>query len=301
MKQQLSGILSAIVTPFNQGGSSVDEGRYAELIRSQIDAGIHGVVASGSTGEHPALSLSERRRLFEIAVQTASSQIDVIAHVGSSNLRDSLELARHARSLGVDQMLVLTPYFDRLAFDDVRRFLNQVVEIAGGAIIYYDTPGITGLHISEQQMVTLKAEGLVSHVKDSPQSFARTMRLLSNPDAPTVLAGSDPALLAALMHGAPGSIIGASTFVPELCVALYEAVRVHRDYPQALAIWDKLWPILDFMLQNGYVPLAKAGSAARGLDVGEPREPVRASEPALKARFAQLLEQLGVQPLALGA
>lgn len=300
MKQALQGILSAIVTPFNQDGG-VDEGRYVELIRSQVHAGIHGIVASGSTGEHPALSLAERRRLFEIATQTASTHVDVIAHVGSSSVRDTLELTRHARELGVDQMLVLTPYFDTLSFDDVRRFLNQVVEIAGGAIIYYDTPGVTRLHLSEQELVTLKREGLVSHIKDSPQSFPRTMRLLTMPDAPTVLAGSDPALLAAMMHGAPGSIIGASTFVPELCVALFEAVRIHRDYQQALAIWDKLWPILDFMLRNGYVPLAKAGCAARGLDVGEPRAPMKASDAPLKERFGRLLDDLGVQPLALGA
>ncbi|MFF7710810.1 dihydrodipicolinate synthase family protein [Pseudomonas sp. NPDC007930] len=298
MKKELKGILSAIVTPFNQGGTAVDNGRYAELIGTQVRAGIHGVVVSGSTGEHPALSLAERRTMFEVAIEAAAGKTDVIAHVGSNNVRDTLELARHAREVGVDQMLVLTPYFDSLGFDDVRRFLGQVVEIAGGAIIYYDTPGITRLNISEQEMVTLKREGLVSHIKDSPQSFARTMRLLSNPEAPTVLAGSDPALLAALLHGAPGSIIGASACVPELCVELYNAIKVQRDYPQALAVWAKLWPILDFMLLNGYVPLAKAGCAARGLDVGAPREPMKPSPAALKERFAQLLSNLGVQPYA---
>lgn len=299
MKQDLKGILSAILTPFNKDGSSVDSAKYVDLINTQIDAGIHGIVASGSTGEHAALSVSERRGLFDIAAETASGKTDVIAHVGSNNVRDTLELARHARSLNVDQMLVLTPYFDRPSFDEIRRFLGQVVNIAGGAIIYYDTPSMTGVSLSDQEMCTLKREGLVSHIKDSPQSFARTMRLLSNPEAPRVLAGSDPALLAALLHGAPGSIIGASTFIPELCVALYEAVSVKRDYPEALAVWAKLWPILDFMLLNGYVPLAKAGAALRGLDLGAPRQPMTPSSDALKERLKQLLSNLGVQPLAV--
>lgn len=299
MKTELKGILSAVLTPFNGGGATIDEGAYAALIKSQAAAGIHGVVASGSTGEHPALTVAERKRLYEIAFEAAAGKTNVIAHVGSNNVRDALDLTRHAKQVGVDQMLVLTPYFDTLKFDDVRRFLGKVVEIAGGPIIYYDTPGITRLEISEEQMVTLKREGLVSHIKDSPQNYTRTMRMLSNPDAPTVLAGSDPALLAVMGHGAPGTIVGASAFVPELCVELYEAVSVKRDLPLALEVWARLWPILNFMLLNGYVALAKAGSSFRGLDLGEPREPIAAASPELKARFKAVLDKAGVKPLPL--
>jgi 4-hydroxy-tetrahydrodipicolinate synthase len=294
MKQELKGILSAILTPFSSDRQSIDERAYARLIEFQIAAGIHGVVLSGSTGEHPSLSVAERKKLFEIGIETGKGRTDVIAHVGSNNVRDTLELTRHAKELGVDQMLVLTPYFDRLKFADVQRFLDKVVSIAGGPIIYYDTPGITGLDITEAQMVTLRRDGLVSHIKDSPQNFTRTMRMLSNPDAPTVLAGSDPALLAVLAHGAPGTIIGASTFVPELCVKLYEAVSVDHDVPAAMQVWNTLWPILDFMLLNGYVALAKAGAALRGLPLGEPREPIASSSEALRADLKKLLDASGV-------
>lgn len=294
MKQELRGILSAILTPFSSDRSSIDERAYGRLIEFQIATGIHGVVLSGSTGEHPSLTVAERRRLFEIGSEVGKGRTDVIAHVGSNNVRDTLELTRHAKELGVDQMLVVTPYFDRLKFPDVQRFIEKVVTIAGGPIIYYDTPGITGLDITEAQMVTLRREGLVSHIKDSPQNFTRTMRMLSNPDAPVVLAGSDPALLAALAHGAPGTIIGASTFIPELCVQLYDAVSIDGDMLAAMQVWDKLWPIIDFMLLNGYVSLAKSGAALRGLPLGEPREPVAASPEALRAELKKLLDRSGV-------
>lgn len=298
MKSDLKGIVSAILTPFNRSNGAIDEGAYAALVKSQAASGIHAVVASGSTGEHPALSVPERKRLYEIAVEAAAGKTHVVAQIGSNNVRDALDLARHAKGLGVDQMLVLTPYFDRLKFDDVRRFLGKVVEIAGGPIIYYDTPGITGLDITEDQMVTLRREGLVALIKDSPQNFTRTMRMLSNPDAPTVLAGSDPALFAVLMHGAPGTIIGASTFVPELCVELYDAISVNRDLARATEVWSRLWPILNFMLLNGYVALAKAGSKYRGLDLGEPREPIAPVSPDVRARFEAVLQASGVKPLA---
>ncbi|MCA8143545.1 dihydrodipicolinate synthase family protein [Burkholderia multivorans] len=298
MKQELKGILSAILTPFSSDKHSIDERAYRRLIEFQIDAGIHGVVLSGSTGEHPSLTVAERKRLFEIGSEVGKGKADVIAHVGSSNVRDTLDLTRYAKELGVDQMLVVTPYFDRLKFADVQRFLEKVVSIAGGPIIYYDTPGITGLDITEAQMVTLRREGLVSHIKDSPANFTRTMRLLSNPEAPTVLAGSDPALLAVLAHGAPGSIIGASTFIPELCVQLYDAVSIDGDLVASMQVWDKLWPIIDFMLLNGYVALAKAGAALRGLPLGDPREPVAASPEALRAELKKLLDRAGVTAIS---
>lgn len=299
MKSELKGILSAILTPFDPGNGELDEVAYARLIRSQVKAGIHGIVVSGSTGEHPSLTVSERQRIYQIAAEAVAGECDLIAHVGSNNVRDALELTRAARDQGVDQMLVVTPYFDRLKFHEVQRFLEKVVSIAGGPIIYYDTPGITGLDITEEQMVTLKRDGLVSHIKDSPANYTRTMRMLSNPDAPTVLAGSDPALLAVLAHGAPGSIIGASTFVPALCVELYQAVSVDKDLPRGLEVWDRLWPILNFMLLNGYVALAKAGSASRGLSLGEPREPITPASAELRQRFEDILGRAGVGPLAL--
>ncbi|MBB3966168.1 dihydrodipicolinate synthase family protein [Rhizobium metallidurans] len=301
MKSELKGIISAVLTPFTKDGVAIDEAAYGRLIRSQRDAGIHAVVASGSTGEHPSLTVAERKRLYEIAVEASGDKIDVVAHVGSNNVRDALDLAEHARKVGVDQMLVVTPYFDSLKFTDVQRFLDKIVKISGGPIIYYDTPSITRLDITEDQMVTLKRDGLVSHIKDSPQNFTRTMRMLSNPDAPTVLAGSDPALLAVLAHGAPGSIIGASTFIPELCVELYDRISVDKDWNAALKVWDRLWPILNFMLLNGYVALAKAGSEIRGLSLGNPREPLAPSPVELRERLKVVLEASGVTSLPLAA
>lgn len=299
MKRELNGILSAILTPFNQDRTQIDEGAYAALIKSQIKAGIHGVIVSGSTGEHPALTPAERMRLFKVATETGSGKTNIIAHVGSNNVADALELTRAAKDAGVDQMLVVTPYFDRMKFHEVQRFLEKLVSIAGGAIIFYDTPGITGLIISEEEMVTLRKDGLVSHIKDSPANFTRTMRMLSNPEAPTVLAGSDPALLAVLAHGAPGSIIGASTFIPELCVELYNTVTQDKDLQKSMEVWSRLWPILDYMLLNGYVALAKAGSAMRGLPLGDPREPITPSSAEQKNALKALLEKSNIGQLEL--
>jgi len=294
MSAQLTGILSAIVTPFDEEAGNIDVDQYARLINRQIEAGIHGLVITGSTGEHAALSVAERQTLFEVATKTISGRATAIAHVGSNNVRDTLALTRHAKELGMDQLLVLTPYFNRLSFDELCHFLDQVVALFGQPIIYYDTPHMTGMHLSEAELVGLRARGLVSHIKDSSASFTRTMRLLANVEAPIVLAGSDPALLAVLLHGSPGAIIGASSLVPELCVELYQTIVEEKDSNAGLGIWQKLWPILDFMLLNGYVSLAKAGLAWRGLPVGDVREPQSRIAGQVWLRFEEILRRSDV-------
>jgi len=299
MGKSLKGILSAIVTPFDETGDKIDVGQYGKLIEWQIEAGIHGIIITGSTGEHAALSVDERKTLFEVACDAMAGKATAIAHVGSNNVRDTLTLTHHAKALGMDQLLVLPPYFDRLDFEETCRFLDQIVSVFGRPIILYDKPGSTGLELSEEQLVALRQNGLVSHIKDSSASFTRTMRLLANERAPTVLAGSDPALLAVLLHGSPGTIIGASSLVPELCVELYQLIVEKGDSAGGLAIWQKLWPILDFMLRNGYVPLAKAGLAWRGLAVGHARPPQSHVDEQKWQRFEKILRQSGITPFVI--
>jgi len=147
--------------------------------------------------------------------------------------------------------------------------------------------------------VLLRQRGLVSHIKDSSASFTRSMRLLANDQAPTILAGSDPALLAVLLHGSPGTIIGASSLVPELCVALYQAIAEQKDSTAGLEIWQKLWPVLNFMLLNGYVPLAKAGLAWRGLPVGQARSPQSPVDEQKWHHFEEVLHHASIKPFVI--
>jgi 4-hydroxy-tetrahydrodipicolinate synthase len=90
-----------------------------------------------------------------------------------------------------------------------------------------------------------------------------------------------------------------STFLPELCVQLYDAVTIDGDMAASMQVWDKLWPIIDFMLLNGYVALAKAGAALRGMPLGDPREPIAASHDALRGELKKLLDRSGVAPVEL--
>lgn len=301
MNSQLHGIMSAVFTPMNADGTAIDAPTYARLLRTQADLGVHAVVVAGTTGEHSTLDIGERKRLCEVAVSTLKGRIPIIVQVGATNTRDSLDLACHAMEVGADRLMAVPPYYDRLRWPDLQRYLAQVVQIAKQPIVYYHTPRVTGLDLTEDELVSLAKAGMISHVKDSAGDFARTMRLMLNPEGPRVIGGNDPSMFAALVNGAVGSILGASTFVPELCVELYSSAVEARDLPRAQTVWKKLWPILNVLLLNGYVALTKAGAEMRGMPVGAPREPLLPASSEARSLLKRVLDDAGVGALPLGA
>jgi dihydrodipicolinate synthase/N-acetylneuraminate lyase len=297
MQPELAGIYSALFTPMNADGMAIDEAKFATLVRSQIALGVHGVVVAGTTGEHSTLTTEERKRLCEIAVQEAKGRIPVVAQIGAPGSREAFDLARHAIAAGADRLMAVAPYYDRLRWADLQRYLGQCAEIAGGPVIYYHTPRVTGLDLSEDELVSLTGSGYISHIKDSAANFTATMRLTLNPDAPKIIAGSDPAMMAMLASGAVGSILGASTFIPEICVELYSAIAVRRDLAETQKVWKRLWPILNFLLLNGYVAMAKAGAELRGMPVGAPRQPLLPADDQARAALKRVLDAAGIGPL----
>src|SRR6185295_2312384 len=107
----LKGVLPALVTPFRD--VAVDEDAFVRLVERQIAGGVHGLVPVGTTGESATLSHDEHRRVVELCVKTAAGRVPVIAGAGSNSTREATELVRHAKQVGADAALVVTPYYNR--------------------------------------------------------------------------------------------------------------------------------------------------------------------------------------------
>ena len=105
------GVLPALITPFRDG--AVDEDAFVRLVERQIGAGVHGLVPVGTTGETATLSHDEHRRVVELCVRTAAGRVPVVAGAGSNATDEAIELVRHAKAVGADAALVVTPYYNR--------------------------------------------------------------------------------------------------------------------------------------------------------------------------------------------
>jgi 4-hydroxy-tetrahydrodipicolinate synthase len=116
---RLHGILAATVTPLT-AEDRIDEAATRRLVDSLIDAGVHGLLPTGSTGEFASLTMDERRQVVEVVLQAAGGRVPIVPHVGAIATRDVVTLARHAKQHGAAGVMVVPPYYEPLSEEEVR-------------------------------------------------------------------------------------------------------------------------------------------------------------------------------------
>src|SRR5262245_41149310 len=125
---ELSGLYSAILTPFTHDGAEVVEGTLRDLVDRTIAAGADGIVACGGTGEFTALSPQERRRVVEIVVDQAADRVPVVAQTGGLSTAEAIRYTAHAAEHGADAVMVTPPFYEALSQAQAVDYFGQVAE-----------------------------------------------------------------------------------------------------------------------------------------------------------------------------
>src|SRR5689334_23973393 len=232
------GVLPALVTPFRNG--AVDEDAFVALVERQIAGGVHGLVPVGTTGESATLSHEEHRRVVELCVQTARGRVPVIAGAGSNSTAEAIELVRHAKTVGADAALVVTPYYNRPSQEGLYAHYAAINEAVQLPVLGYNVPGRTSVDISDPCLARLANLPNIVGVKDATGDMTRAtmQRLLCGPDW-VMLSGDDPTALGYMAHGGHGAISVTSNVAPDLCAAFYNAA-LGEDWKTALYWQDRL-------------------------------------------------------------
>src|ERR1700742_4750531 len=147
------GAIPALITPFRDG--EVDEDAFVRLVERQIAAGVHGLVPVGTTGETATLSHDEHRRVVELCVQTAAGRVPVVAGAGSNSTEEAIALVRHAKTVGADAALVVTPYYNRPSQEGLYahyKAINDAVELP---VLIYNVPTRTSVDIANDTLARL--------------------------------------------------------------------------------------------------------------------------------------------------
>ena len=121
-----TGVLPAIVTPFKNG--AVDEEGLRQLIEFHIENGVHGIVPCGTTGESATLSHHEHERVVEITVDQVKGRVPVVAGTGSNNTAEAIALTAHAKKVGADGVLMISPYYNKPTQEGIYRHYKKVAE-----------------------------------------------------------------------------------------------------------------------------------------------------------------------------
>ena len=235
------GSIPALITPFRDG--AVDEKALAELVEWHVTEGSHGLVAVGTTGETPTLSHAEHERCVEIVVETAAGRIPVIAGAGSNNTAELVSLMRHAKAVGADAALVVTPYYKKPNQRGLYHHYKTLHDAVDLPIIIYNIPGRSVIDMSPATMGELSQLPRIVGVKDATGDVSRAsdQRIACGKDF-IQLTGEDASALGFHAHGGVGCISVTANIAPRLCSEFQEAM-LGGDFARALDYQDRLMPL----------------------------------------------------------
>ncbi len=153
---RLRGSIPPLVTPFRNG--EVDYETYGRLVAWHVKNGSHGVLVNGTTAEPSTLTLEERNRLVDVAVQAAAGKITVVAATGSQSLAETRVLTEHAARAGVDALLIVTPYYIRPPQRGLIAYYLELAKISSLPWMVYHIPGRAAVNVTIDTLKELKAK-----------------------------------------------------------------------------------------------------------------------------------------------
>jgi len=288
---KLTGILAAVPTPFTADGSAVDEAALTALVDRLVDAGIHGLVPCGTTGEFTSLTPDEHRRVIELYVSAAAGRVPVVAGVGSLTTAGAIDLVQHSERVGADAVMLVPPFYDPLDFAALKVFLTEVAAATSLPIVYYNVPGATGIRLGADQIAELGSIEGVDYLKDtSGDAVTLTDLIVSRSSDITAFNGWDTLTFTGLALGAKASVWGVAGIVPQQAVELWETLAVLGDLTKAREQWRDLWALSSYLESISYVAGVKAALEVVGHPVGPTRAPVRPLSAEQRAGLVTVLK-----------
>ena len=298
---QFEGIYTPVITPFHNDGS-VDKEGFAEVLEFLIDAGTHGIVVAGTTGEYYAQTTEERTHLMQYAHQVINGRLPMMVGVGAIRTEDSIELAQIARQTGADALLVNSPPYVLPTETENATHALAIDKAADLPIMLYNYPGRTGVGMGEDYLNQVSASTNYCAIKESSDDINR-LHLLAN-DFPNIQlsCGADDQALEFFVWGARSWVCAGGNFAPEAHIALYEACVVRQDFSTGRKIMAAMLPLMSVLEQGGkFGQCIKHATALRGLPAGPPRNPLAPLNESEQAALAEVIQKMNSDIAAIQA
>jgi dihydrodipicolinate synthase/N-acetylneuraminate lyase len=235
----LRGILIPLITPFDADGK-VDEPVMRSLVDFYVQSSIQGLFVLGSTGQGPAMSIPERIRAAEISLDQTRARVPVVIHVGTADAETTVELARHACQKGASAVAVVPPYYysDKTEYEIICHY-RSVAQAVPLPIFIYENPRYSGISIPPQFAKRMKDEiPTIQGIKVAYGAGALLEYVRLFPSDVSVFTGNAD-IFGLVPFGLAGMINPPTSFLPELCVELWNALE-RRDYEKAVGLQTRV-------------------------------------------------------------
>ena len=271
---RFDGVFTALVTPFTPD-MKIDWPAFDALIDRQLEAGIHGLVPVGTTGEAATLTEDEAVAVIERTVERAKGKAYILAGTGSNSTEKTIKATKRAADAGADGVLLVTPYYNKPSQAGLIAHYEAVSSCASLDNILYSVPGRAGIAIATETAAHLSNScANIVAIKEAGGDAARVtdLRLSCNDDF-VVHCGDDGLALAFYALGARGLTSVLSNYDPEICVAIYDAWK-SGNLNRALVLTDTAKSMADAMFIDSSPSPAKYAAAKLELMKETTRLPV---------------------------
>lgn len=273
MKKPLfTGVCTALVTPFIDGKINFPMLRI--LLKRQLESGVKAVVLAGTTGESATLSDGEKLALFKAAKDYVGNDMQIFAGTGSNATGHAIELSQAAQDVGVDGLLLVSPYYNKATPDGLVAHYSTIAESIQLPIILYNVPSRTGLDMPVSVYRQLSQISNIAGIKEASADLGKILHIRAQcPSHFAIWAGNDHLTVPILSLGGKGVISVLSNLLPEEMSIMTDAA-LDGDFDTAAALQATLLPWTDFLSSEVNPIPIKAAMAHYGYDCGAGRLPL---------------------------
>lgn len=285
------GCGTAIATPFNEDG--VNYKVFKDMIENQIKEGVDSIIVCGTTGESVAMSEAERKETIKFVVDTVNKRVPVIAGTGSNNTNSAIEMTKYAESVGVDGVLVVTPYYNKTTQKGLIEHYKVIANNTSLPIIMYNVPSRTGVNILPETCLELSKIDNIVAIKEASGNISQVAKIASLcGDNLAIYSGNDDQIVPVLSVGGIGVISVLSNIEPKFTHQMVydyfngDIKEATRKQLASLNLIENLFS------EVNPIPV-KAGLNIIGYDYGIPRLPLIEMSEDKKENLKKAIKEFG--------
>lgn len=282
------GIYPAVLTPFT-AEEEIDYDMFKKNILFQIDAGISGIILAGTLGEASTLTAQEKFDLLTFAKGIVPESFPVILNIAEQTTREAVAIAKRAKELGADGLMLLPPMRYKASDREVVAYFAAVASATDLPILIYNNPVDYGIHVTTNMFAELEKYPTVQAVKESTRDLTNVTRMINRfGDRFKILGGVDTIALETQLVGASGSVAGLVDAFPAETVAIYKLAQAGR-LAEALEIYRWFMPLLELDIHPRLVQYIKLAATAEGISNEYVRAPRLVLEGEERERILKII------------
>ena len=296
--EKYEGVIPAFYACYDEAGEVSPE-RVRALTQYFIDKGVKGVYVNGSSGECIYLSVADRKLILENVMEVAKGKLTVIAHVACNNTKDSVELAKHAESLGVDAIVAIPPIYFRLPDYSIAKYWNDMSAAAPNTdFVIYNIPQLSGTTLTPALYAEMRKNPRVIGVKNSSMPTQDIQIFVAEGgEDHIVFNGPDEQFISGRVIGAKAGIGGTYAVMPDLFLKLNQLI-IDKDLDRAKELQHAINSVIYKMVSgraNLYAVMKEILRLNEDLDIGSvraPLEPLSEGDYAIAKEAAAMIKQV---------